>query len=387
MLRELKLDICYSDGTMKMEGRVVLMKKRGETPTFFIDNEEDEDDSYAAEIKDAKYEKVKIDDVIEQQKHLSVVQRQQLRWALWGNDQLFDGKLKKYTGKKIHLELKNDAHPIHCKPFPVPQTQVEVFKKECERLCREDVLEPVGATEHAAYPTFIIPKKDGTVRWVSDFRKLNQNLRRRVYPLPRIQDVLHRRPGYKYFTKIDLSMCYYTFELDNASKELCVIVTPFGKFRYKRLPMGVSQAPDLCQEIMESIFRDMSDVEVFLDDIGIFTNCFVSHMRVIKEVLRRLQLNGFAVNPLKCEWAVQETDWLGYWLTPSGLKPWSKKIQAIQQIQPPTNIKQLRSFIGAVNYYRDMWPRRAHLLSDLTSLTGKKGNLNGRNIIRRRSNG
>ena len=121
-------------------------------------------------------------------------------------------------------------------------------------------------------------------------------------------------------------MCYYTFELDDASKELCVIVTRFGKFRYKRLPMRVLQAPDLCQEIMEGIFRDMPDVEVFLDDISMFTNCFVSHMRVIKEVLRRLQFNGFAVSPLKCEWAVQETDWLGYWLAPNGLKPWSKKM-------------------------------------------------------------
>jgi Reverse transcriptase (RNA-dependent DNA polymerase) len=215
--------------------------------------------------------------------------------------------------------LKDDAKPVHCKPFPVPQKHAEVFNKECKRLCDEDVLvEPVGATEHA-YPTFIIPKKDGTVRWVSDFRKLNANLRRRVYPLPRIQDVLHRRPNYQYFTKIDLSMCYYTFELDEKSKNMCVVVTPFGKFRFKRLPMGISQAPDLCQEIMESILKDIPDVEVFLDDIGIFSQDYRSHMKTIATVLTRLQLNGFTVNPLKCEWAVQETDWLGYWLTPTGL--------------------------------------------------------------------
>jgi hypothetical protein len=132
-------------------------------------------------------------------------QKEQLRSALWGNDVLFDGRLKKYVGKKIRLDLHKNSHPIHCKPSPVPQTQVDVFKKECERLIKEDVLEPVGATEHA-YCNFIIPKKDGTVRWVSDFWKLNQMLRRRVYPLPRIQDVLHRRPGYKFLRRL-ISLC------------------------------------------------------------------------------------------------------------------------------------------------------------------------------------
>ena len=142
----------------------------------------------------------------------------------------------------------------------------------------------------------------------SNWFQIFGNLRRRTYPLPQIQGVLHRQPGYKNFTKIDLSMCYYTFELDDASKELCVNLTPFGKFQYKQLPIRVSQAPNLCQEIMESIFSNLPDVKVILDDIGIFTNCFVSHLRVIKEVLRRLQHHGFAVYPIKCELAVQETD-------------------------------------------------------------------------------
>jgi hypothetical protein len=153
--------------------------------------------------------------------------------------------------------------------------------------CEIKVLQPQGANEWAS-PTFIPPpSKDGRVRWISDLRELNKVVRRRQYHLPILQDILRRRTGYKFFTKLDISMQYYTFELDEESKDPRIIATLFGKFKYNRLPMGLKCSPDFAQEKMENIFRDGSEAGVYIDDIVVFSDSWKQHMTVLQIVLQK----------------------------------------------------------------------------------------------------
>ena len=329
------------------------------------------DESFAAPIHANSYDAMDITRIINACDYLDSSKRNDLISCLSNYPTLFDGVLRSYPGVKVHLNVDPNATPRATRAYSVPQTQLELFKKELDRLVAAGVLEP-GTRSEWISGTFIIPKKDGKARWISDFRALNSAIRRKVYPLPRIQDIMQKRRSYKFVTKIDLSMCFYTYELDDESKDKCTIATPFGLYRYRRLPQGINQGPDVAQELIEGVLRGLDDVVAYIDDIAIFSDDWETHLATVNEVLSRLNAHGYAVNPEKCEWAVKETDFLGHYLTPNGIKPWKKKVRAIIDMKRPTNLKQLRAFIGLVNYYRDMWPKRSHTLAPLTELTGAR---------------
>ena len=341
---------------------------------FAYGDEEDDPEGLgykSTQIMEAKYKAIDTDELAQAQKQLMPKQRTNLVGLFCKFPQLFDDELRTYPHHQYHLDIQDGTKPVHSRPYRVPFTQRDVFKCELDHLVKIGILERSGASQWAS-GTFIIPKKDGHVRWISYFRDLSKCIKWITYPLPHISKILSKRTGYAYFSKLDISMAYYTFELDDESKDLCMINTPYGLYHYRILPLGITQSPDFCQETMEHVLQGIMDADVYIDDIGCFGKTWEQHLQVLEQVMTRLEDNGFSVNPCKCEWAVQETDFLGYWLTPNGLKPWRKKIDAILWLQRPRMVKDLCSFIGAVTYYRTMFPKCAHILTPSTALTSQK---------------
>jgi hypothetical protein len=190
---------------------------------------------------------------------ISEEQREDLLFLLKKYESLFDGTLGTWKGENYDIELRSDAIAYHARAFPIPHIHEQTLRHEVERLCKIGVLKKVNRSEWAA-PTFIIPKKDGSVRFISDFRELNKRIKRKPYPIPKIQDLLLKLEGFQYATSLDLNMGYYHIELSPDSKCLCTIVLPWGKYEYQKLPMGLCNSPDIFQEKMSTLLGDLEYV-------------------------------------------------------------------------------------------------------------------------------
>jgi transposase InsO family protein len=323
-------------------------------------------------ILDAKYEPADLDKIVEESSHLDDQEKLQLREVLEEYKTLFDGTLGKWTGTPLSIELREGVKPYHARAFPIPKSREATLKTEIERLCKIGVLRKVNDSEWAA-PTFIIPKKDGSVRFISDFRELNKRIKRKPYPLPKIQDLLLKLEGFKYGTSLDLNMGYYHIALDSDARKYCTIVLPWGKYEYLRLPMGLCNSPDIFQEKMGNLMSDLEYVRTYIDDLMIFSSStWEDHLNKLRIVLKRLLDAGLKVNAKKSFFGRNELEYLGYWISREGIRPLPKKVQAILNIKSPSNKKELRRFIGMINFYRDMWRKRSDILSPLATLTSKK---------------
>ena len=378
LMCQLGINIDCADKSIKWEGNEIPMKTRkiiqdeevmhmlyyaATTPEVLEEAEQRQD-----RILDADYSKIAIDPFVQELKHLSSHERSLLAITLKKFPTLFGGGLGELKIPPISLELIPGSKPYHSRPFPVPQSLEKTTKKEMHRLTDIGVFKKDSDSEWAA-PTFIKPKKTGDVRILTDFRRLNACIKRKPFPLPKISDLLRKLTGFKWATAIDLSMGYYHIPLDKEAMKLCTTILPWGKYQYRKLPMGIKTSPDIFQKIMNDLLGDMPNVSVYLDDILITSDgSFPDHLTKVEAVLTRLQNANFRANLRKCFFGENKIEYLGYIISGDGIEPQPKKVEAICRLSPPKTKRQLRHFLGMVNYYRDLWRRRSHILSPLTGL-------------------
>jgi len=315
ILKFLKINLRFSDEIIKWDGAEMPFKD-GDASTkeacYVADSDRVEDAVHRVKrILDAKYVKADIEKICEEQAELDERQRAQLAVLLRKYEALFDGQLGRWHGQEVKLELQEGAKPYHVHAYNIPRCHIQTLEAEVERLVKIGVLKKVNRSEWAA-PTFIIPKKDGSVRFISDFRELNKRILRKPHPIPNIQDMLLNLEEFQWATSLDLNMGDYHIRLDPASKQLCTIVLPFGKYEYQAIPMGLCNSPDIFQEKMSELMDGLTFVRTYINDLLCLTKgTFSDHLEKVELVLQRLQKAGLKVNVTKSFFARSQLEYLG----------------------------------------------------------------------------
>ena len=383
LMHEVGIDILFSKAEIVWDNASVPMQSSDKMDKELVDTFEQElmfahdpvttDAERIQSLVDAKYCPADLQAIAQECSLLNSEEQNRLLQLLTKFEHLFDGTLGDWKTEPVDLELKDpDCTPYHAKAYPVPHSQEKKLRDEVQRLCDYQVLRKVNRSEWAS-PMFTIKKPDDTLRSLADLRELNKRIKRKPFPLPKINDMLQKLEGFQFATSLDLNMGYYHIQLTPNASRLCTVVLPWGKYEYLRLPMGLCNSPDIFQEKMSDLMAGLEFARAYIDDLLVVSQGdFDTHLDHLEQVLTKLADAGLKVNASKSFFCCDELEYLGYTINREGVRPNMKKVEAILNIATPTTRKQLRSFIGMVNYYRDMWPGRAHLLAPLSAMTSSK---------------
>uniref|UniRef100_A0AAZ3NPL7 ribonuclease H n=1 Tax=Oncorhynchus tshawytscha TaxID=74940 RepID=A0AAZ3NPL7_ONCTS len=188
------------------------------------------------------------------------------------------------------------------------------------------------------------------------------------YPLPNAQDLFATLAVGKVFSKLDLAFAYQQLKLDPESEQYLTINTHKGLFRFNRLAYGISTAPVIFQHTMDQILDGIDHVVCFMDDILVSAPTIGEHLVVLDKVMSRLEKYGVRMKRSKCEFLQDSVEYLGYTIDAQGLHPTNSKVEAIVNAPAPTNISELRSFLGLLNYYGKFVANLSTLLHPLHQL-------------------
>ncbi|PIK55509.1 hypothetical protein BSL78_07590 [Apostichopus japonicus] len=285
--------------------------------------------------------------------------------------ELFDDSLGKLSEAKAKIVLREEAQPVMRKPHRVPYALKAQVEAELVRLQKNGVLTPVS---HSEWGTSIVavPKKDGSVRLCGNYKNtINPLLKPVAPPAINVDDILANLCGGVVFSKLDLAHAYNQMELDESSTQFLTLSTHKGLFQQNRLVFGITTAPAIWQSAIEQVLQGLPGVQVYLDDILVTGRTKEEHLSNLDQVLTRLKDRGLKLKEEKCDFLRESVHFLGHVIDAHGVHKSTAKVDQINAMQEPTDIGQLRSYLGMLNYYRKYLPNLATVLTPLTVLLEK----------------
>jgi hypothetical protein len=244
------------------------------------------------------------------------------------------------------------------------------LKEFVDDLLKKGVVRP--SKSPYASPAFLLPKSGGGYRMVVDYRKVNK-ICFNSYPLPTLESAFQHFSGATVFSVLYLNSAYYQVPLTSQSRRITAFSTPFGLFQFEKQPMGISVGCQGLSRVVDNLFSDLKGKYVFnyLDDLVIYTATVTEHKEHFREVLNRLQTDGFTLNKEKVVLGASGIKYLGHYLSATGIRVIPDRVEVIKRFPRPRNLRSLRRFIGMVGFYARFIPDFSMKAAALHSLKGK----------------
>ena len=279
-------------------------------------------------------------------------------------------RIKLYDETPIYQRARRFSPPVN-----------DAIEEQCKELYDLDIIEP--SISPWSSPVVPVIKPDKSLRLCVDYRKLNKVTVPDRFPMPNLTDSVFSLRSIKYFTSLDLVRGYYQLPLAEESKEYTAFSTAQGHWQFKRLSFGLKNAPAVFQREMQRVLREFpkSLVIIYIDDILILGRTFEEHLKLVARVLAVLKNHGLKIKLSKCSWFQTEVKYLGHLVGRTGMKKLPEYIKKVEEFPKPTTVREMRGFLGLVNFQRKFIPHCSTICKPLFAVTGGRKRQGNRKVV------